>query len=165
MMLDGPLNSYGDCLLKGDDEAVADWVAQNIPHMAGGNFGAPGAYKAIGVMCSGTFAGGVVFHDFHHVGGKWVDVRMSGAFVPGAPWGRPSILRGLFHFPFVDLGARRMTTITGKKNKAARKADEVLGFKLEGTIRHALDGKQDAMIYGMLREECRFIPKELRNGK
>jgi RimJ/RimL family protein N-acetyltransferase len=41
---------------------------------------------------------------------------------------------------------------------------EKLGFKLEGVHIKGLDGRQDAISYGMLRRKCRWL-KENRNGQ
>jgi hypothetical protein len=38
------------------------------------------------------------------------------------------------------------------------------GFKLEGVHIKGLDGRQDAISYGMLRSQCRWL-KENRNGQ
>lgn len=144
-----------DSLLYGASEVVSEFVRARIPHMQGHTFG---PYRAIGVIRGNALVGGVVFHNYRHH-----DIEMSGAF-DTPRWCLPQTLRDLFAYPFIQLGCARMTTITGRKNKRARSADERLGFRLEGVARRALDGKQDAMIYGMLREECRWIKGLEKNG-
>lgn len=68
-----------------------------------------------------------------------------------------------FSYPFNQLNCVRVTTIVSRRNKASRRFVEKLGFKLEGVVRKVIDGKTDAIIYGMLRSECRWIPQiELR---
>jgi RimJ/RimL family protein N-acetyltransferase len=55
------------------------------------------------------------------------------------------------------LEVKRVTAVTGRKNKKARKALEVMGFVLEGNMERGLDGFENALIYGLLRENCRWI--------
>lgn len=137
-------------LLFGADEIVIDIVRKNIPDMGERQFFLP---VAIGVVRRGQLIGGAIYHDYRERDG---DIEMSAAFLTPA-WCLPQTLRGLFAYPFLQLGCARMTTITTRKNKAARGFDERAGFKLEGVMRKAFNKKHDLMIYGMLREECRWI--------
>ena len=147
-------------LLVGADRLVSDFVRARIPHMRDQHFS---PHVAIGVIRNGQLCGGVVFHSLRTCHGKPLDIEMSAAF-DDPRWCLPATLRKLFAYPFIQLGCIRMTTITGRKNKRARRIDVGLGFQLEGVARKAIDGKEDAMIYGMLRSDCRFIPKENRHG-
>lgn len=149
-------------LYYNDDELVANLVASRIPNMIGSRFGERHPitgmlpYSAIGVVRKDTLVGGVVFYNFRSYNGQIVDLEMSAAFEK-SDWGSRSILRDLFSYPFITCNSVRLTTITGRRNKRARKVDEILGFKLEGVARRAIDGREDAMIYGLLRHECRWI--------
>lgn len=135
-------------LLLGADEMVAELVRSRIPHMREKSFG---QCTAFGVIRRGVMVGGVVFHGY-----RGFDIIMSGAF-DGPGWALPGTLRALCTYPFIDLGCKRVTTITGKKNKAARKFNEKFGFTLEGVLKHGLDGQQDACIYGLVKEDCRWL--------
>jgi len=44
-----------------------------------------------------------------------------------------------------------------KKNLNARKFLESLGFELEGRLKHEYDGQHDAIVYGLLTKNCRFL--------
>jgi hypothetical protein len=135
-------------LLYNAHDIVSEFVRSRIPSMEGHKFS---PHVAIGVIRHDRLCGGIVFHNwFGH------SIEMSGAFdTPG--WCLPDTMRRLFAYPFIQLGCVRMTTITAKNNKPARMIDEGFGFKLEGTARKGWDGKQDAMIYGMLAEECKWL--------
>lgn len=147
-------------VLYGMDEDVADFVSQRVPHMQGARFTKP--YWAIGVVRGNALVGGVVFHNARYsLAGKMIDIEMGAAF-DASDWCRPSTLRRLFEFPFVTLDCPRMTTITARKNKPARLIDEGLGFKLEGVHPEAIDGKADAVSYGMLRKNCLWIDPSKR---
>jgi RimJ/RimL family protein N-acetyltransferase len=143
-------------LLYEADELVSQFVSERIPNMEGRPFG---KHVAIGVVRRDTLIGGVVFHNMRVHGGRPFDIEMSGA-ADDATWLWPATLRKLFAYPFIQLGCVRMTSIIGRKNKRARKVVEGLGFRLEGVARKAIDGKEDAMIYGALKSECRFIPQD-----
>lgn len=141
-------------LVFGMDQQVAEFVASKIPHMLGARWT---DYNAVGVIRGENLVGGVVFYNRRYVpSGELVDIEMSGAF-EASDWCRPSTLRALFKFPFEVLQANRMTTITTKKNKRARMIDEGLGFTLEGIHPQAIDGRQDAVSYGMLRKNCLWL--------
>jgi RimJ/RimL family protein N-acetyltransferase len=42
-------------------------------------------------------------------------------------------------------------------NETAKKFDEHVGFIQEGVIREAFEDGEDAILYGMLRSECRYL--------
>lgn len=133
-------------LLIGADEMVSEMARERIPHLRETGFG---SCVAFGVIRDGKLVGGVVFNNY-----RGFDIHMSAAF-DGALTRRE--LRTLCEYAFCQLGVRRVTALTGKKNKKARKALHIIGFTLEGTARHALDGVQDACVYGLLREQCKWI--------
>ena len=142
-------------ILLGADELVSEMVAARIPHMRGKTFG---ACTALGVVRGGYLLGGVVYHNY-----TGHDIQASLAFDrPG--WALPGTLRALFGYPFNDLKVSRMTAIIGRKNKRSRKLCEGLGFKLEGVHAKGLDGFQDAMTFGLLKENCRWI-KDRTHGQ
>lgn len=70
-------------------------------------------------------------------------------------------IRAAFLHPFVQWNMRRVTGVVPSKNTAALKFDLHLGFEREGLMRNALPD-DDIVILGMLRENCRFIPKDMR---
>jgi len=130
------------------DNAVAEWVKQKIPHMRTLEW--ESSYSAIGVIRRGEFVGGVVFHNY-----RGFDIHLSAAFERG--WATPTTIRDIAAYPFTQLSVKRVTAITGKKNKRARRALGALGFELEGVAKRGLDGFEDAMIYGLLRERCKWV--------
>jgi len=140
-------------ILIGADDMIAEFVAARIPHMRDRNFG---PYTTLGVVRKGYFLGGVVYHGY-----QGFDIQVSIAFDhPG--WSLPSTMRALFEYPFTQLGVKRMTAIVGRKNTRCRKLTAGLGFKLEGVHPKAMDGTEDAMTYGLLKENCKWIRD---NGK
>lgn len=139
------MNERVGSILIGDDRNVAALVASHIPALALDKF------VALGVVRRNQLVGGVVYHNF-----RGCDVEVVAAFEdPG--WALPGTLRALFAYPFETLRCARVTAIVARKNRRARRLCEGFGFRLEGVARKALDGKEDAMIYGMLRAECRWL--------
>jgi hypothetical protein len=115
----------------------------------------PGSYSAMMVVDDNNdLAAAVVFSNF-----RKTDIEVSCASDNPLAW-RPHVCRAVFKYVFDQLGCVRCTSITTKGNKRARSFLESLGFQLEGNARLGYDGKRDALIYGLLRSECRFIADE-----
>lgn len=76
-------------------------------------------------------------------------------------WLRRAFLAASFAHPFRQWNLRRVTGLVPAKNTAALRFDLHLGFKQEGIIRHALPD-DDIIVLGLLREDCRYIPKQYR---
>ena len=138
----------GSRLLFGADEAVASWVSirlQESPWV--------GCYSAIGVLDSNRsrLIAGVVYHGYDGTN----IMQSTAADVP--TWCRPGVLRGLFHYPFVTLGCRRMTALIEESNARSLSVTEKLGFKREGVLREFASDGGNAIVLGMLRKECRYL--------
>jgi hypothetical protein len=115
----------------------------------------PGMYSAMMIVNDQKdFVAGVVFSNF-----RKTDVEVSCAGETAVAW-RPSVCTAVFKYIFEQLGCVRCTSITVKGNKRARAFLEGLGFQLEGNVRLGYDGRRDALIYGLLRSECRFLADE-----
>ncbi len=139
-------------VLYGADAEVCEWVAQRVPVLVGR---APAnTSSALGVVRHGRIAAGLVFHNYR----PKIDIEVTLA-ADSPAWAHPAILRRLFSFPFYQLQVARLTCVVSRKNKRCRKLVEGMGWRLEGTIRRAYDGHTDAMIYGMLPSECRFLER------
>ena len=99
----------------------------------------------------------VLYHHYY----PQVDCQMS---IRGAgAWATPEALTEFFSFPFVELGLRRVTAAVARNNKRSRKLCERVGYKMEGVRRKAYRNGQNEIIYGMLREECRYL-NEMRKA-
>jgi RimJ/RimL family protein N-acetyltransferase len=141
----------GSVLYEADD-VVKALVKSRLPGMEGKDFG---PCVCLGVVRRGVLVGGIVYHNYH---GFSIEVSMA---FDRPDWAMPSVIRQFFSYPFIQLDVVRMTAIIGKKNKRMRRLAEGLGFKYEGTARKGFDGKQDAILYGMLKQDCKWIkPRE-----
>jgi len=68
------------------------------------------------------------------------------------------LLRTVFTTLF-RLGAVRITALIHPDNHRAIKQAAQLGFIYEGFVRMGVEGHRDAMMFGMLRQDCRFLPQ------
>src|SRR5215217_4693084 len=127
-------------------------VGAYLTEQTGAQF-VPGMFQAMAIVDDNDdFVGGVVFSNF-----RGTDCEVSCAAEPHAAVWRPHIMRAVFTYVFNQLGCVRCTSITTKRNKRARDFLEGLGFVLEGNLRLGYDGKNDALIYGLLARECRYL--------
>jgi RimJ/RimL family protein N-acetyltransferase len=139
-----------DNVLFRKDAEVAAFVMANLPQAHMRAFDNP--LSALGVIRNGQLVGGIVFHTYY----PGINIEIS-IYMNSAKWATPRTLARLYSYPFLQLNVPRITAVTSRKNKRTRRFLEGVGWKLEGTIRKAFDGKYDAMIYGQLREECKWL--------
>lgn len=137
-------------ILMHADEAVAEWVRRQVPHLKNDEWAS--GFHALGVVRNGKFVGGVVYHEY-----RTFDIHLTAAFDRKSNWALPGTLRALATYPFETLGCVRLTAMAGRKNKRARKALEKIGFTFVGVAKRGLDGFEDAMLYELLKENCRWL--------
>jgi RimJ/RimL family protein N-acetyltransferase len=139
---DGPL-------VFGKDKQIAEYVQRRIP---GSGFG---DCSAIGIIRKNKLVGGIVFHDYQP---GFKNITVSLAFdTPNAI--SPDVLCSIAAYVFKQQDCVRLNALVARKNKRSRKWVEGVGFKLEGCARKGYL-KDDLMIYGMLRNECRWLIKD-----
>lgn len=120
---------------------------------------APGMYSAFAIMSDTEgFMGGVAISNF-----RGIDCEITCASESPVAF-RDSVINAVFTYIFVQLGCVRCTCATTKRNKRTREFLEALGFQLEGNMRLGYDGQRDALIYGLLASECRFLATGGTNG-
>lgn len=136
------------------NDALAQWAAERMPYrMTARSWGEN--YRCIGVCEGRTMLAVCVYNNFSRLPhGNLMDMSIA---ADDPRWCRKGILRAIFHYPFVQQGCVRVTARIGRRNKRARRLVEGLGFTLEGMARKAYDGRQDAAIYRMLKDECRWL--------
>jgi RimJ/RimL family protein N-acetyltransferase len=108
--------------------------------------------KSIVQKRDGEIIAAVLYQDFN---GSNIFVHM--AAEPGRRWGTKDFLYWTMHYPFVQLGAQRMTGWVEVDNIVAQKFDEHLGFKREAILKGAGQHGQDVILYVMHREDCRHV--------
>lgn len=66
------------------------------------------------------------------------------------------LLRTVFRTLFTR--AVRVTALISPDNKLAISGARRMGFVYEGFLRMGVEGKRDALIFGMLVSDCRYLP-------
>lgn len=140
-------------LVLGRDKEIAEFVSRRIRQATFG------PCTTMGVIRQNKLIGGLVFHEYVPA---YKSVMVSYAF-DRPSWATPSVLHSVALFVFDQLGCNRLCTLTPRKNKRSRRFVEGIGFKYEGCARKGF-GADDAIIYGMLRQECRWL-KGKEDGK
>jgi RimJ/RimL family protein N-acetyltransferase len=147
-------------ILAGQKQLVAAWVASRIKDM---RVPPEKDYEAIGVIGKGgELIGGVIYTEYREIAPGQHDIRMHCAGEPG--WLTRQTLKLFFSYPFIQLNCIRVTSTVAKGNKRARTLNERLGFEIEGCIRDGYGLGRDGIIYGLRRQDCRWIEDD-RRGK
>jgi RimJ/RimL family protein N-acetyltransferase len=130
-------------IVTGQSAAVARWLETRL----GQKFLPP--YEAIGIVNGkGQRIGAVVLNDFADR-----NIELT-AYGPGA-FSR-GVLSAISRYCFIQLDCKRITVRTRASNLYVRRVIEKHGAKQEGTLRDWYDD-EDAIIYGLLKHECRFL--------
>lgn len=132
-------------LIFNRSEELADWAERTFPECA------PIQRPMVGIGIAsneGDILGVAFYNNFRHNHG---DIELS--IVTATPkWATPGNIRALLHYPFVQLGVKRLTAFTPKKNKRLRKLMELFGAKLEGVHPYWYLGKYPGVSYGLYRD-------------
>jgi len=107
----------------------------------------------IAIIKNDKLIGGVVF-DNYRPSAKTVSVSI--ALDDKRALDRES-LRLLFDYGFNQLQCNRMTTMIDSENDKSIKLCSSLGFVQEGCLRSASPTGNDLVIFGMLKEECKWL--------
>lgn len=133
-------------IILDQSEAITNWVAAKI-----GEDSIPMAY-GVGLEHDGKLVAGVVYAQK-----TATNVHMHVASNGSRHWMTPEYLGFCFAYPFFHLKCERVTGFVRADNIDAQRFDEHLGFIREGRLRRACADGTDLIVYGMLREECRFL--------
>jgi hypothetical protein len=128
-------------LVYGHDGALAEWVARQL----GCTFAPP--YTCIGIMRADVLIAACLYNNFEPP-----NIQMTIASVTPR-WASHQVIGRLFAYPFLELGCRRITAVTGSNNTRARMFLSRLGFRLEG-IHPELFEHDDGVSYGLLRRDA-----------
>lgn len=108
--------------------------------------------KGLGLERDGELVAGVLYEGFNHH-----NVWMHVAAEPGRSWLNKEFLRYCFHYPFVELGCKRISGYVEARNADARRFDEHLGFRQEAVLQGAASDGGDVILYVMRRDDCRYL--------
>lgn len=131
--------------------AIAEFVAERV-----GGSPKRDNFTAIGLLDGDKWAAGVVYSDFN---GSNITAGIAG---DGKRWLTPEFLWFMFHYPFVQAKAKRITACVEQTNKVSQQFVTRLGFELESVMERA--GRTgDLLVYRMFPENCRYL--ERRNAR
>lgn len=108
--------------------------------------------RAIGVAKDNKLIAAVVYTQYQpeHL------IEMSIASVDKR-WATRYNLRAFFSYPFIDLNVKRVQTLCSSRRRDIIMFNERLGFKKEGLHRVSWHDFSDAISFGMLKKECRWL--------
>lgn len=132
-------------LLVGQDDHVGQWVASRT-----GGVWFAGAGIAVGFTFDGELGGGITY--YHHNG---ANIFLGFAVEERRVFNRDS-LRFAFHYPFEQLGCKRVTALVDCDNLRSLDFVKHLGFAYEATLADAAPNG-DQFAFRMLKSECRWI--------
>jgi RimJ/RimL family protein N-acetyltransferase len=133
-------------IIVGWDIAVGEWVRQRVYHVH-----TWGSFRAIGVIRGSELIAGVVYNNF-----RWPTIEASIASTD-ASWCSRRNLAAIFAYPFRQLECTRLGATAEATNQPVRAFLIRLGFREEGLVKSALPDRADAVIFGMMPEECRWL--------
>lgn len=129
------------------DQLIARFVAQMIPHVRDYGFGAN--LKAIGVVTAeGELIAGFVYHNYDP--GAAV-IEISGAGLPGAPWCTPLTLAKIYQYPFNQLRCQMIVQRVPADNTRLLRQFAALDYMLIKVPR--LFGRDRDGVLGLLTRE------------
>ena len=147
-----------------EQELFAKWAIRRLEDDSVNTPADLGPYYAIGIKRDGKAAAVVIWNMYHeHKYGA--DIRVIIAS-DDPRWCLPGVLRELFSYPFNVAGCTRITAIIKDGNERSLKLCRGLGFRKEGVLRRGYNGRTNAIILSMLKEECKWLkPREDRHGQ
>lgn len=131
-------------------KGIADYVAARVglPPDSWHNF------NVLGLMRGKYLVAGVVYSHWSPN-----DVMTTIGADETSHWMTPEFLFAIHDFPFNQVGVRRLNALVQRDNHRSRDFVMHLGFQQEGVVRKAF-GEETGILYGMLKEECRWIGPE-----
>lgn len=129
-----------------EPERVSRFVADHVQASPFEN------YSAIGLESDGQLIAGVVFDG--RIGGS---IMMHVASDGSRHWMTPAYMAACFGYAFNQEKVNLIIGLVRADNNDARRFDEHLGFKQNGLLPQACMDGTDLIVYGMLKDQCRYI--------
>lgn len=134
-------------LVYGENERVTKWMAEQI----GINSFRDDAVS-IGIERNGVLVGGAAFDTFSD---RECVIHL--ASDGSKRWISREFIVHVFSYVFHQCNFRRITAFVSANNAPSLKIVQQFGFKEEGRARCAGADGEDVLMFGLLREECRYI--------
>ena len=111
-----------------------------------------GPHFTIGFVRGGCLIGGLIYHDYRPGCDVWWTI-----YAPDKRWCSKKVLKFMFGLAFEFFGCRRISMITDVDNYACLNLAQKVGFKTEGVLRKYRENGKDAVLMGLLKNECKFL--------
>lgn len=134
-------------LITNEKERVVRWICERIhANMS------TSTCSAIGLEEDGQLVAAVAFD-------QWYPPSVSGHIASDGSrrWLNREFLHAMFDYPFRQLGCTRITAPIADGNADAVRFVTKLGFHPEGRLRKAMPDGSDRLIYGLLKEDCKWL--------
>jgi RimJ/RimL family protein N-acetyltransferase len=139
-------------LLYGEDRHISKWCAAQF----GQNEDYFEPCRAIGIVKNGNIIAGVIYNNQKETQGTPYMLEMTVASID-KQWATRHNLKALFSFPFIQLRLKRVNTQCDSQNEGLIMFNKRLGFKEEGRHKNAFPTGSDAISFGMLKEDCKWL--------
>ena len=137
-------------LLLNHSDALAAYAAARIPHVGSRGFGPCFAIGiAEGLAVSDELMAVCVYHDYQ---GQHGTIQIS-LYASTPRWATRGTIRALLHYPFEQLGVRKLWMAIPHRNERAIRFNLGIGFRKEATLRQQFSRNDDAVILYMLRTD------------
>lgn len=108
--------------------------------------------KGIVLRRDGEVVAAALYVEFN---GSNIFVHLAGS--PGRNWLKRDFLYWLFHYPFIQLGCRRISAWVESNNADSVRFIEHLGATREAVLSQAGRDGVDVFVYKMFREDCKYV--------
>lgn len=141
-------------LIYNDPERLKEWASAHYPDAS-----VDGDTHSIGLEIDGSLVVVCLYNGFTNH-----DCAMHVVSDGSRRWCSRGFLAAAFAYPFQQLNLSRVTAYVPARNTDALILDLKLGFVPEGIKREAM-GDDDLVVLGMLRRDCKWLPKEVEDGR
>ncbi len=134
-------------IVQDKDNLLAQWVCAGL----GENFDWVGENYTVGFVRSGKLCGALIFHNYRPQCDVWWTI-----YTQDKRWCTLKVLRYIFYTAFDVLQCRRISLLVSRSNQKCLDLVKRLGFRKEGHLRKFRENGEDAFIFSMLKNECKW---------
>lgn len=129
---------------------ITQWVCQGLGEKPHPDWLGP--HFTIGFVRNNRLIGGLIYHDYRPGCDVWWTL-----YTTDKRWCTRKALKFMFGLAFDYFRCRRVSMITDADNYPCLNLAQKLGFKAEGVLRKYREDGKDAVLMGLLKNECNFL--------
>ncbi len=138
--IEGKFPSLARWVSLGLGETDLSWMGEN--------------YYTSAFICGSELVGGVVYHDIRPGRDVWLTI-----YTTDKKWCNRKNLKHIFQLAFEYFKCQRVSVGVSEDNLKSLKLVRGLGFHSEGCLRNYDDNGNDYIVFGMLKQECKWRNK------